>query len=73
MGNGYADNREPLTKDEPLVAALFPEPNVTLLSPAFISPDTVPEGFASNLAPPTNSATLGQSTTAPSFNLRAII
>ncbi|KAM0323630.1 hypothetical protein ACHAQA_008565 [Verticillium albo-atrum] len=54
----YADNQAPTIKDEPHVAANFPEVDIEVLSPAFVSPETVPSGFKNGTAPPTDQATL---------------
>ena len=58
---GYADNQAKIVKDEPHVAANFPDVNIELLSPAFLSPETVPAGFADGTAAPTNQTILGRS------------
>lgn len=54
----YAENTRPFTPDSPAVSANFPEPNITLYSPAFISPDTVPDEFSNGTAAPTPEETL---------------
>ncbi|KAF4120923.1 Zinc carboxypeptidase [Geosmithia morbida] len=53
---GYADNQAPLNRDSPQVAANFPEvvEGIELLSPAFVSPKSVPEGFANGTSGPTS-------------------
>lgn len=59
-GQRYADNQRPIVRDPPLVAAAFPPVDFELLSPAFLSPETVPAGFADNAAGPTDQNTLGR-------------
>lgn len=56
----YGENHAPVEKDEELVAANFPDTNETLLSPAFVSPETVLPGFANGTDGPTDDATLGE-------------
>ena len=55
----YAENQRSLVKDAPLVTAAFPDVDIEVLSPAFLNPETVPSGFAENIAPPTDQETLG--------------
>jgi hypothetical protein len=57
---GYANRQKTPLKDDEKVAALFPAPEGDLISPAFLFPHTVPEGFANNSAPPTDSVTSGK-------------
>ena len=54
----YAENTRPFTPDSSAVSANFPEPNITLYSPAFHSPDTVSEEFSNGTAAPTSEETL---------------
>jgi murein tripeptide amidase MpaA len=54
----YAGNTRPFTPDSPAVSTNFPEPNITLYSPAFSSPDTVPDEFSNGTAAPTSEETL---------------
>lgn len=54
----YAGNTRPFTPDSQAVSANFPEPNITLYSPAFLSPDTVPDDFSNGTAAPTPEETL---------------
>lgn len=56
---GYADNQVPTLKDDPDVAANFPDIDLEILSPAFLSPETIPDGFENGTAGPTDQATLG--------------
>jgi hypothetical protein len=55
-------NHAPVEKDNDAVSRNYPEVDVELLSPAFLNPETVPEGFANGTAGPTDDATLGMST-----------
>ena len=48
----------PVKPDNESAAANFPEPDVTLLSPAFIWPETVPFEFNNGTAGPTDDATV---------------
>lgn len=51
----YADFQAPLEQDDDVVAANFPDvEDIELLSPAFLDPESVPEGFSNG----TSSATL---------------
>ncbi|KAH7309207.1 carboxypeptidase [Stachybotrys elegans] len=55
----YAGNQRPLEKDQFPVTKAFPDlQGIRLLSPALISPGTVPSGFANNTAGPTDQSTL---------------
>lgn len=60
VAQGYADNQLPTVKDEPQVAANFPEVDIELFSPAFTQPETVPVGFENGTAGPTDQDTLGR-------------
>ncbi|KAH7367442.1 carboxypeptidase [Plectosphaerella cucumerina] len=51
-------NHAPVEKDNDAVSRNYPEVDVELLSPAFLNPETVPEGFANGTAGPTDDATL---------------
>ena len=57
---GYADNQLPTIKDEPHIAANFPEPDIELFSPAFTNPEGIPRGFENGTASPTDQDTLGR-------------
>ncbi|KAI9167981.1 carboxypeptidase 2 [Paramyrothecium foliicola] len=58
-GARYAGNQRPVQKDQPPVTDAFPAlKDFKILSPAFLNPGTVPEGFANNTAGPTDQATL---------------
>ncbi|KIV96674.1 hypothetical protein PV10_00508 [Exophiala mesophila] len=45
-------------KDHEAIAQHFPDPNVTLLSPAFLWPETIPPGFKEGTSAPTDEGTL---------------
>jgi hypothetical protein len=49
----YGDNDTPVSKDDDAIARNFPDIDVDLLSPAFLNPETVPEGFANGTSGPT--------------------
>lgn len=58
----YGNNWVSVRKDPPQVEANFPRPNVTLLSPAFTNPGSVPPEFSNGTQGPTSDAILsGQS------------
>jgi hypothetical protein len=40
----YGDNYTPVSKDDDAIARNFPDIDIDLLSPAFLNPETVPEG-----------------------------
>ncbi|KAH7185147.1 uncharacterized protein B0J16DRAFT_398868 [Fusarium flagelliforme] len=50
----YGENWAPTIKDSDLVAANFPDVNITLRSPAFLNPETVPARFANGTEGPTD-------------------
>ncbi|KAI0505971.1 carboxypeptidase [Xylaria bambusicola] len=54
----YGENHDPVEKDEALVAAHFPDTNQVLLSPAFLTPESVLAGFANGTDGPTDDAAL---------------
>ncbi|KAF4966001.1 hypothetical protein FZEAL_10709 [Fusarium zealandicum] len=53
-GLQYGENWAPTVKDSRLVAANFPDVNVTLRSPAFMRPDKVPARFSNGSEGPTD-------------------
>ncbi|RBR10208.1 uncharacterized protein FIESC28_09594 [Fusarium coffeatum] len=53
-GLQYGENWTPTIKDSDLVAANFPDVNITLRSPAFLNPETVPARFANGTEGPTD-------------------
>ncbi|KAI8953540.1 carboxypeptidase [Xylaria longipes] len=56
--NQYGENHAPVERDEDLVAAHFPNTNDVLLSPAFLTPQTVLDGFSNGTDGPTDDTTL---------------
>ena len=50
----YGNDHVPVRRDSDMVAANFQDPNVTLLAPAFLSPDTIPTTFANGSDGPTS-------------------
>lgn len=59
-GLQYGENWVTTTKDSDLVAANFPDVNITLLAPAFLDPSTVPARFANGSEGPTDLFDLGK-------------
>lgn len=57
----YGKNHAPVRKDSAIVEVAFPPPNVTLLAPAFMKPDTVPTDFAEGSMGPTPDVEMGES------------
>lgn len=58
-GLRYGENWAPTIKDSSLVAANFPDVNITLRSPAFLNPERVPVRFANGSEGPTDDIELG--------------
>jgi hypothetical protein len=57
----YADNQAALLQDSEAVAANFPDvEGVTLYSPAFLNPESVPAGFQNGTSGPTDEAEMGE-------------
>ncbi|KAF2208442.1 hypothetical protein CERZMDRAFT_49365 [Cercospora zeae-maydis SCOH1-5] len=54
----YGNNQVPVTRDPPQVEKNFPDPGITLISPAFIQNNTTPPGFSNGTAGPTSQAIL---------------
>ncbi|KAI1745075.1 carboxypeptidase [Xylaria scruposa] len=54
----YGENHAPVEKDEDLVATHFPDTKDVLLSPAFLTPQTVLDGFRNGTDGPTDDTTL---------------
>ncbi|GAB7361781.1 hypothetical protein MBLNU230_g1825t1 [Neophaeotheca triangularis] len=52
-GSQYGFNQRPVNQDSAIVEANFPRPNITLYSPAFLRPESVPETFAEGSSGPT--------------------
>jgi hypothetical protein len=59
-GLQYGENQVVVSKDSDVVAAAFPDVNITLLSPAFMNPETVPATFANGTDGPTDDTDLGK-------------
>ena len=55
----YADNQKVVKKDSEAVSENFPDVDMEILSPAFLDPDSVNEGFADGTAAPTDKETMG--------------
>ncbi|KAF5024813.1 hypothetical protein F66182_3052 [Fusarium sp. NRRL 66182] len=53
-GLRYGENWVPTVKDSRLVAANFPDVNITLRSPAFLNPEKVPARFSNGTKGPTD-------------------
>jgi hypothetical protein len=49
----YGDNYTPVSKDDDAIARNFPDIDIDLLSPAFLNPETIPEGFVNGTSGPT--------------------
>lgn len=64
----YGNNWVTTRKDPSALAAQFPSPNTTLLSPAFLSPENIPAAFTNGTEGPTDDAELGTSPTTPPNN-----
>ncbi|KAF2227658.1 carboxypeptidase [Elsinoe ampelina] len=57
-GVQYGNNFVAVRRDPPQVEANFPRPNVTLLSPAFTNPGSVPPEFSNGTEGPTSDAVM---------------
>ena len=57
----YGRNHVPVRRDDAVVEAAFPDPNVTLLAPAFTRPESIPAGFVNGTFGPTPDMELGRS------------
>lgn len=49
----YGDNYTPVNKDDEAISRNYPDIDIDLLSPAFLNPETIPEGFANGTSGPT--------------------
>jgi hypothetical protein len=56
----YGNNHVPIRRDDETVEAAFPEPNVTLIAPAWTKPESIPERFANGSSGPTPDWELGK-------------
>lgn len=59
-GLQYGENWAPTIKDSDIVAANFPDVNITLRSPAFLNPEKVPARFTNGTEGPTDFIELGK-------------
>lgn len=57
---GYADDRVPTVKDEPHVAANFPEFDYEVIAPAFLDPEGIPKEFEDGTVGPTDQDSMGR-------------
>lgn len=60
LGLQYGENWVDVEKDSDIIGENFPDVNITLLSPAFLDPDTVPARFANGSEGPTDDIELGE-------------
>lgn len=67
-GLQYGENWAPTIKDSSLVAANFPDVNITLRSPAFLNPEKVPARFSNGTEGPTDDIELGNSSPSNDVN-----
>lgn len=56
----YGNNHVPVRRDSPVIEAAFPDPNVTLLAPAFLQPESVQERFSNGSQGPTGHWEMGE-------------
>ena len=56
----YADNQVPLSKSPDYVSANFPDVDTELLSPAYLNPGSVPDGFVNGTSGPTSDEEVGE-------------
>lgn len=56
----YGDNHVPVRRDNATVEAAFPDPNVTLIAPAFTKPNSVAANFANGSSGPTPDMEMGK-------------
>jgi hypothetical protein len=56
----YGNNHVPVRRDNATVEAAFPEPNVTLIAPAFTNTESIPERFANGSSGPTPDWEMGK-------------
>ena len=72
-GLQYGENWTPTIKDSDLVAANFPDVNITLRSPAFLNPETVPARLANGTEGPTDDIELGTKDSSTNFSLSSLM
>jgi len=56
----YGFNHRDVIQDNDVVAKFFPDVDIELRSPAFLTPETVPKTFAEGKTGPTDDAVLGK-------------
>lgn len=56
----YGNNHVPVRRDNATVEAAFPDPNVTLIAPAFTNPESVLPNFSNGSSGPTPDLELGE-------------
>lgn len=54
-------NHAPVERDNEAISRNYQDVDIELLSPAFLNPETIPDGFANGTSGPTDDATLGES------------
>lgn len=59
QGVQYGQNQVTVRPDPNIVAANFPDTNISLLAPAFLDPDSVSAGFLNGTQGPTPDSQLG--------------
>lgn len=60
-GATYGDNASPVERDSEAISRNYPAiDSVTLLSPAFTNPETIPEGWYQGTSQPTPDYVLGE-------------
>ena len=59
-GLKYGENWVVVEQDSDAIAEAFPEVNMTLRSPAFLEPESVPQRFANGSEGPTDDIELGK-------------
>lgn len=57
----YGWNYSPTERDNEAISRNYQDVDIELRSPAFLWPETVPEGFANGTAGPTNDTVMGES------------
>ena len=54
-------NHQPVDQDDEAIAKNFPDVGIDLLSPAFLTPDTIQAGFDNGTSNPTSHKDMGES------------
>lgn len=60
-GLQYGENWVVVEQDSDIIAEAFPDVNITLRSPAFMDPESVPKRFSNGSEGPTDDIELGKS------------